>query len=534
MSTREFGAPSTPADVPDGRRRGAAFGLAVGVGEVALALACILASMALKALVDAGGPLWLDEAWTGAIARTTPFSAFVRQLWLDVNPPLYFTLMHGWVKLAGSSAVALRAPSLLFALLAPVAAALLRTPGMSGPERLTWAAVLALWGQAILFAQEARGYSLLILLSVLQLVALVRLLRTPDRRTAAIWAAAACLSVLTHYHALILTAAQGVALLIALRTRALRLWPALFAFAPALAWICVHARRVAVFARPDVAWYAPMDPWLLEQALDVAADGWPVIAAAVAAVVGGVTVERALGRTSTLFSPGEGALWLAALASVAGAAAVVALGFFRPSFTPRYLVVFGPGVLLALVLACRNLSAEGARLGRIAVLLIVAGSAAHLAWTQKPAERRAYEFQHASYWLMANGARRVAVVWDNPTDRALTPEESGALFGFFFNRAKWPVALNDLGYDPNSSPTLRLLAATPRIGDALLWIYDVRVPRTAALRFHPRLDVAEQADPGLHCARFAGGPLGVWACERSAPPPARPAVVSPRRSAAPR
>ena len=528
-----FGDPEEAAVSLRRRRRGEVFTLITGVGEVALALACIAASVALKSLVDAGGPLWLDEAWTGAIARTTPLAAFARQAWLDVNPPLYFVLMHGWVMLAGLSCTALRSPSLAFAVATPIVAALVRTPGLSGPERLTWAAVLALWGQAILYAQEARAYSLLILLAVLQLAALVRLLRRPDRATAAVWAAAACVAALTHYHALILAAAQGLVLVAALRTRLLRLWPAAFAFLPALAWIAVHAPRVAVFARPDVAWYPPMDPWLLEQALDVAADGWPVVAAVVAAVVGGVVVERALGRASTRFSPGEGALWLAALASVLSAAAVVALGFARPSFTPRYLVVFGPGVLLGLVLACRNLSSEGARLGRIGVLLIVAGSAVHLAWTQKVDERRAYQFQTASDWLMAEGARRLAVVWDNPTDRALAPEESRALFGFFFDRARRPIPVTDLGFDPDRAPDARLLAASTAPGDALLWVYDVRVPHTAARRFAPTLDAARDADPRLDCRRFAGGPLGVWACVRSAAG-AAPTGGSPRAAAAPR
>ncbi len=508
-------------------RRRDAFPLVAGAVEVALAILSIAVSMALKATVDVRGPLWLDEAWTGAIVRAHPFSAFARQAWLDVNPPAYFLMMHAWVQVAGLSAAALRAPSLLFAIAAPIAAALVRTPGLSGPERLTWAAVLALWGQAIFFAQEARAYSLLILLAVLQLIAFVRLLRAPGRASAALWAAAACLSILTHYHALILTAAQGALLLLALRGRALRLWPAAFAFAPALAWMAIHAPRVAAFARPAVAWYPPIDAWLLEQALDVATDGWPVVAAVVVAVMGGIVVERALGRASTKFSPGEGALWLAAVASLAGAVAVVALGFARPSFTPRYLTVFGPGVLLGLVLACRNLSADGARLGRIVVLLIVAGSAAHLAWMQKPAERRAYQFQTASEWLIARGARRVAVVWDNPTDRALVPEESRALFGFFFDRAHLPVQIADLGYDPASAADVRLLAATPAAGDGLLWLYDVRVPGTAVRRFPPQLPRVDAADPGLACRRFAGGALGVWAC-------ARTAAASPSGAAEPR
>lgn len=512
------------------KRTGEALAWATGVGEVALALAVLAVSVWLKCTVDAHGPLWLDEAWSAAIAGTHPFAAFAHQAWLDVNPPLYFLLLHGWTSVFGLSAGALRSLSLLISLLVPLAAAGLRTPGLSGPERLTWAAVLGVWGQAILYAQEARGYALLSLVVVVQLVAYVQLLRRPERGRAWLWTLASCLALLTHYHAVVLTGVQGLLLLAVLRGRALRLWPALAGFLPALAWMAVHLPRVLVFTRPEVAWYAPLDAWLIEQALDVAADGWPVLAATVAAVVAGVTVERALRRRPTRFSPGEGALWTAVAASVLGGMAVLALGAVKPSFTPRYMVAFGPGVLLGLVMACRNLSADGAKLGRMAVLAIVTVSALHLAWTQSPAGRRAFEFQTASEWLMEGGVRRMTVLWDNPTDLALAPEESQALFGVFFKRAGRPVVVRHLAYARGRAPQPALLASLREPGDGFLWMYDNFVPGTAATDFPQTLDEVAADDPGLACRDFAGGHLGVWACLRV--PPVR--VASPSASAPPR
>lgn len=499
------------------RRAGEALAWAVGVGEVVLALGVLAVSVWLKSTVDAHGPLWLDEAWSAAIAGTHPFGAFARQAWLDVNPPLYFLLLHGWTSVFGQSAGVLRGLSLAIALLVPVAAAGLRTPGLSGPERLTWAAVVGVWGQAILYAQEARGYALLTLVVVVQLVAYVQLLRRPERDRAWLWTLASSAALLTHYHAVVLTGVQGLLLLATLRGRAPRLWPALAGFLPALAWMAVHAPRVLVFTRPEVAWYPPLDAWLIEQALDVAADGWPVLAAPAAAVVAGVTIERALRRRPMRFSPGEGALWTAVAASVLGAAAVLGLGWLKPSFTPRYMVAFGPGVLLGLVMACRNLSADGAKLGRMALLAIVCGSALHLAWTQSPAGRRAFEFQTASDWLMEGGVRRVTTLWDNPTELALAPEEGDALFGVFFRRAGRRVALREQAYARGRDPAPALLASLRAPGDGFLWMYDTFVPGTAATDFPPTLDEAAAADPGLACRDFAGGHLGVWACLRVPP-----------------
>ena len=262
--------------------------------------------------------------------------------------------------------------------------------------------------------------------------------------------------------------------------------------------------------------------------MDAFVGGWPILAGIGAVIVAGAVVERALRRRGATFSPGEGALWLATSTAILAAAAVVGLGCLRPSFTPRYLVAFAPGALLGLVLAARNLSDNGARSARIALLAMAIGAAWHAARTEVPLGRRAYQFQTASDALARAGVRRLVFLWDNPTDRALAPEERDALAGFFMRRSGRAVKVIGVRPAPGSDPNPLLVAAARPSGSGVLWLYDLRVPGAEARRFPPDLG---RLDPQLRCRRYVGAAfgvtpaLGVIGCVRapaSLPPPVRP------------
>jgi uncharacterized membrane protein len=129
---------------------------------VLVAILCILVSIAARVAVGSGQPLWLDEAWTGAIIAQPDVNGLFREIYLDPNGPLYFVLMYGWSKLFGLSDAALRFPSLVFGAAAPLLIAFARVPGLSRDARLAWATLLAVWVPGIWFSQEARCYSLLL------------------------------------------------------------------------------------------------------------------------------------------------------------------------------------------------------------------------------------------------------------------------------------------------------------------------------------------------------------------------------------
>ena len=479
----------------------------VAAGPVALSAAALAWGVLLKLTVQAGGPLWLDEGWTLGVVSRPGWAAFVEQLRLDVNPPLYFALLRAWTGVAGLSDAALRAPSVLFAAAAPLVVLLGRPPLPRG-ERWAWAAVLGLLPAPIYFAQEARGYALLLLLEAGAAVAFLRLVARPSTARAALWCGLTALACLTHYHALLVGGLEGLAYLAIHKARALRTWPAALLFLPWLAWAGPHAARVAAFARPEFSWYSPLSVRDLPGVVGVLTGGMALVWPALLAL--GVLAERPLAARGVEGArPRAPELTLAA-AAVGAVAILLLLGLARPSFTPRYLTPAVPGVALALVAGLRLAGPRAAgalQAGLVAALALAATASGLRAST---AERRAFQMETASADLGRAGVRRLAFLWDNPTDGVLAPPERGALADAFFVRDRLPVEVTGLPYAP-ADPNPRLAAATPP-GGGLLWLYDLRVPRTAARRFPPRL---EAMDPGLSCRRYAGGALGVVACVRS-------------------
>lgn len=476
------------------------------------ALGAILAlSLVLMLTAEAGGPLWLDEGWTLGIVNRPGWGAFVEQLRADPNPPLYFLLMRGWTSVSGFSAAALRAPSTVFAAAAPLVVLFGRPPLPRG-DRWAWAAVLALLPAAIHFAQEARGYALLLLLETASAVAFLRLLAAPSHGRAALWCGLTALACLTHYHALLIGGLQGLAYLTLHRARAARTWPAALLFLPWLAWAAPHALRVLQFARPEFAWYPALSMRDAPGLALALTGGLGLVWAALLLV--GRLLERPLaarGWTGERVRTPEVAL---ALTAVAAAAIVVGLGLLRPSFTLRYLVPDMPGAALGLVVALRAAGPRGATLTQALLVGFAALTAVTQALHSDAAGRRAFEIETASADLAAAGVSRLVFLWDNPTNAALTPPERTALAGAFFVRAGRPVAVEGVAAAPGEDPNPRLAAALKAQGSAVLWLWDRKVPHTAAVLHPPRL---ETLDPAIRCRAYAGGSIGVLACVRSGP-----------------
>jgi hypothetical protein len=147
-------------------------------------------------------PVWGDEHFTLQAA-----SRSVGEVWQTyaddkVNPPLHGLLVHFWLMLPWpvSKVVAARALSVLFALLATVAADRLLGKGLAPGARL---AFLLLWTTSpcvLLFGRMARAYSLQALIFLLALGAAVELLknRHGTRRVLVFAAWETCL-LYTHY-----------------------------------------------------------------------------------------------------------------------------------------------------------------------------------------------------------------------------------------------------------------------------------------------------------------------------------------------
>lgn len=447
-------------------------------------------------------PLWIDETWTAMIAGQPDWASFWHEAWLDVNPPLYYTVMALWADVVGTSNIALRLPSLIFVIAAAALPLVWRGNALSRGGRLCWSALLILWWPGLEISLDARGYGLLLLLLVAQLLAFAQVLERPDRRTAGLWSALAAAAILTHYFALIPAAVQGVALLARARQRTVRLWPAALPFLPAMAWLAIHAPRLADYARPDVAWYEPFTAGLAGGFVQylVGPPGWTQWALIGAALV--LAVAAARGRR---VRPTDGAkpMEAAALMGVVALLLLFGIGMARDTLTDRYLVPVVPSVLLALVLITQRF--EKASLGHaLLVLAFLVPLAMPMDLQARLHARNAYGFEQASSFLLPFAPARLVFVWDHPAAKVLDPHSLEKLGRFFFERAGQNPATRTFVLTPEQDGNVVLNATKD---EAVIWIYNRA--RTSSARAH-RPDA--RRFEGRTCQHQRALWIGILAC----------------------
>ncbi|MGH2596817.1 MAG: glycosyltransferase family 39 protein [Actinomycetota bacterium] len=183
----ESGSPRTTGGVEASLRleRWISVETAVQPAEPRAVMFAVLLVVALGALLRiyriGAQPLWVDEASSLRFARGS-----LTQLWswstlVDPgNPPLYYSLLHGWL-VFGDSEARLRLLSALFGVLTiPLVYALGRT---IRDHRLgiVSALLFAISPFQVWYAQEARGYSLLTFGATSAMVGVAFLLRDPER-----------------------------------------------------------------------------------------------------------------------------------------------------------------------------------------------------------------------------------------------------------------------------------------------------------------------------------------------------------------
>lgn len=162
--------------------------------------------------------LWLDEALTVNLARL-PIRRIPGALRHDGAPPLYYFLLHGWMRVFGTSSIAVRAFSGVLGVLALPLMWLAgrRAGGRADGKRIAPVAVALLASSpfAIRYSTEARMYSLVVLLCLIGYLALSRIVeqRQPRRSDLICLAVVSGLLLLTHYWSLYLLFTVGSVLL---------------------------------------------------------------------------------------------------------------------------------------------------------------------------------------------------------------------------------------------------------------------------------------------------------------------------------
>jgi mannosyltransferase len=199
----------------DDERRMPDDGRRAGLGLIVAMALIVLAAFALRVYRLDAQSVWYDEGWSWHLARL-PLDQMVRETAADRSPVLYYALLHGWIELAGQSEFAMR----FLSVCADVGAVALVIAMARSLSRRRWGAIVAgmvytLCPFALWYAQETRMYALVAALCLGSSYWLWRWLRAPvSARPLIASAALLALAVHSHYYAIFLLPAQGVAVLL--------------------------------------------------------------------------------------------------------------------------------------------------------------------------------------------------------------------------------------------------------------------------------------------------------------------------------
>lgn len=473
----------------------------LGGGDAAsiAAVAAILFGFAARLFARPGAHLWIDETFTGAIATQATLSEVIYLAHLDAPPSaIYYVLMHFWTLVFGASNAALRAPSVICGLMAPMIIAIAPMPQLSRADRLTWAALVALSPAVIGFGLDARSYALVVALATGQTVAYAWLLARPTLRGAVVWIVLAVLAIEAHYDAAYLALAQGLLFLGVWRRDALRLWPAALFILPAVGELIWKWPVLSRFEAPGTAWYP-----LLTAAFTPVALVYPLSGFGVGLEVWFIGLPILLLAAVLLrrgpAPPSRAAPSWTALSAALGFGAMVIVGMVRPSFWWSYEGVFIPGVALCLVLVLRALARDRAPVFSICALAMGAWACAASVKTGAPrlaVTNDLINIEEASQSLTTLRSKPVLFAWDSPTARVMDPDLLKSVGQFFFVRADQPVTVIPVRLAQGDDPNAVLFTRAAKDHAGIIFLFDTAIPNTVAGR-HPL-----GSDPRFFCRHF--------------------------------
>ncbi len=293
------------------------------------AIGVLLLSTALYAHGLSLPSIWFDEGWSWHLARMA-IPEMLKATAADRSPFLYYLLLHCWIRIAGESEWALRAPSLAFGVLAAALAMRLADRGWGRPAGALAAFTMALSPFWLYYVQEARMYSMLAAGTLAAWTAMEAVLRRPSPRRFGVWTLLAAGTALTHYYGLLPVGAMAIGLGLASvkRPAARRGWMgSVLALALLIGpWLAFARGRLVqpeAFVRPPTTARAVLDG--LAHGFWPGAWAWlPALLLAAVGAVGGPSARR----------------WIALTLGMLALALIALVGIFPrfALFHPRYLI----------------------------------------------------------------------------------------------------------------------------------------------------------------------------------------------------
>ncbi len=199
-------------------------GASLGSGERSLTRGLSSpAALAVAALTVLGAALrfvgighqgfWFDEGNTALLVHYSPGKMLGLIPQSESTPPLYYCIVWVWARLFGYGEAGLRSLSAVCGVATVPVAYMAARKLVSERAGVIAAALTACNPFLIWYSQEARSYSMLVLLTAVALLAFAYARATPTPRTLAAWVVASGLALATHYYALLAIVPQAIWLL---------------------------------------------------------------------------------------------------------------------------------------------------------------------------------------------------------------------------------------------------------------------------------------------------------------------------------
>lgn len=304
---------------------------------------------------------WRDEAFTYLLAKKNIADLLVLTA-KDFNPPLYYALVHFWIKVFGSSEIALRSISLLFYWLTIYCVYLFLVNILKTQSKRIWIYLLlaAINPIILYYAFEARMYTMLAFFATLSFYAFLR-------KNYRLFFIATVLGLYTHYFMLFVLFIQ---LIYQPRKQVFSYLAPFFLFIPWLLFVL----RVKDFGS-QAFWIAKASPQMFVQLIGTVYTGYD----------GGLRFYHTMITPLSLgltFFLGAG-IWYLKKAGVdkkllicfclwgIGIPLFTALiSFFKPIFFPRYLIFSSVGLLILYIFILEHLPSKIRMVILLALFLI--------------------------------------------------------------------------------------------------------------------------------------------------------------------
>jgi mannosyltransferase len=307
-------------------------------------IAC--AAVFLRFLFLVRKPFWFDECFSVEVARLT-WHDFIRLMWRrEANMSLYYLLLRGWLHF-GSSPFFIRSLSVLLSLAALPAIYWLAAKLFDRRVALIAVALMSFNAYPIRYAQEARSYSLFVLLAILSSGFFVAAARNPSRRNSVGYILSSVLAVYSHLYALLLIGAHW------LSVRRVQGTVGSARFRRAWIWIGIASLPMVIFAAKTgagpIRWiHRPGFRDILEFAERFTGnDGILLLLLyAMACFTAVVAQEKLLKRLRTEINGDAWALRFLLVWLIFPVILVVVLSLARPLFLGRYFIFCLPALVI--------------------------------------------------------------------------------------------------------------------------------------------------------------------------------------------